>query len=247
MLFGKRSTPLSMISPLTNIHKLTSKTTDTEAVWKVARIFNLKKIPSKNLQEEFSDNLRVRTGEINEFYPFFQLKKRKETSQNSSFPSALLSKSPYHSHELGACSFRSYILWGYMSFLSKKAYQIKIRGMLKSWWTFSCWVCSFWGVWARFSQASKQFSTQNLFTNCLRLKVLQQRNSDASIRQMTPTEKEAWQWRAQRPWRQPVWGQSLAITVWPWANHLTSLGLTFLINEALLIRLSITYWTNYWM
>ena len=142
---------------------------------------------------------------------------------------------------------RSYILWGYMSFLSKKAYQIKIRGMLKSWWTFSCWVCSFWGVWARFSQASKQFSTQNLFTNCLRLKVLQQRNSDASIRQMTPTEKEAWQWRAQRPWRQPVWGQSLAITVWPWANHLTSLGLTFLINEALLIRLSITYWTNYWM
>ena len=99
-----------MISPLTNIHKLTSKTTDTEAVRKVARIFNLKKIPSKNLQEEFSDNLRVRTGEINEFYPFFQLKKRKETSQNSSFPSALLSKSPYHSHELGACSFRSYIL-----------------------------------------------------------------------------------------------------------------------------------------
>lgn len=66
-----------MISPLTNIHKLTSKTTDTEAVWKVARIFNLKKIPSKNLQEEFSDNLRVRTGEINEFYPFFQLKKKK--------------------------------------------------------------------------------------------------------------------------------------------------------------------------
>ena len=60
-----------MISPLTNIHTLTSKTTDTDAVWKVARIFDLKKIPSKNLQEEFSDNLRVRTGETNEFYPFF--------------------------------------------------------------------------------------------------------------------------------------------------------------------------------
>ena len=130
----------------------------------------------------------------------------------------------------------------------KKAHQIKIRGMLKSWWTlFLLGLQSFWeGVGHLFSQASKQFSTQNLGTNCLRLKVLQQRNSDASIIQMTPTEKESVVVKSAEALRQPVWGQSPASTVWPWANHLTSLGLTSLINGALLIRLSLTYWTNYW-